>query len=351
MVLASIPIGAGAEAEARALAAEVPGAGVLLSNDYDSLNPGFWVVFLGTGEEAEDLECPVDLGPGFSCYPRFVGNPPTLSAIAMLGVDLVELDVASGATTRTITPFFSGDGLFRYGLSLTPDRSAVYFSENWEDSWYSCEASPGTVGRVDLSTGEVETLWTGTGATVSPDGRFVAYLESTQCLPDPEASDIFVVTPYDRVVVVDLVFNEPAFMDTESPPADYLAPTALDWVRFHPDGDALVGTASGAVYKVPLGAADAIQTYPLVLDLAGVELWPVEVSDNGLVVTEWVDIGFALASYDLDTGVRTQLWTAETWIEAGADEFGNLIAAYEDWVYPFLTGGRQADGIVIAVDW
>ncbi len=351
LVLASIPIGAGAEAEARALAADVPGSGVLLSNDYPSLNPGYWVVFLGAEDDRDTLSCPEDLGTAYSCYPRFLGNPPLVTAIAVLGVELVRLDVTTGETLATIDPFFSGDGLFRYGLSLTPDRAHAYFSENWEDSWYSCEASPGSVGRVDLVSGEIEMLWTGTGATVSPDGRFVAYLEATQCLPDPEASDLFVVTPYDRVVVVDLLFNEPAFMDTQAPPADYLDASALDWVRFHPDGEALVGTASGAVHKVPLGAANPIQSYPQVLDLAGVEAWPVEVSSGGLVMTEWIDIGFALVSYDLGTGARTELWTAETWIEAGADESGNLIVSFEDWVYPFLAEGVRTDGIVIDLDW
>lgn len=351
LVLASIPIGAGAEGKARALAAAVPGAGILLSNDYPSLNPGYWVVFLGSSTEQDALTCPDGLDPEYSCYPRFLGIPPVAAAVALLGNDLVRLDAATGDTLATIVPFFSGDGLYRYGLSLTPDKLEAYFSENWEDSWFSCESSPGSIGRVDLVTGEIEDLWTGTGATVSPDGRFVAYLEASQCLPDPENPDFWYLTPYDRVVVVDLVFNEPAFMDSQALPTDYLDPNALDWVRFHPDGEALVGTALGAVYKVPLGAANPIQTYPQVLDLAGVEGFPVEVSGNDLIITEWVAEGFALVSYDLGTGDRTELWTTETWIEAGADESGNLIAAYEDWVHPFLGDGVRVDGIVIEIDW
>ena len=351
LVLASIPIGAGAEAEAREIATTIPGAGVLLSNDYPSLNPGYWVVFLGSADQEDDLKCPEELDDGLSCYPRFLGIPPVATAIAILGVELVRLDVATGETLATIDPFFSGDGRYRYGLSLTPDRLEAYFSENWEDSWYSCESSPGTVSKIDLVTGEVDELWVGNGATVSPDGRFVAYLEASRCIPDPQNPDFWVLTPYDRVVVVDLVFNEPAFMDSQALPADYLDPNALDWVRFHPDGDALVATASGSVHKVPLGAANPIQSYPLVLDLAGVEHFPVEVVDDALIVTEWVDMGFAIVSYDLSDGTRTELWVAETWIEVGADESGNLIAAYEDLLYPFLTNGVRANGIIVDIDW
>lgn len=351
LVLASIPIGAGAEVEARRIAADVPGSGVLLSNDYPSLNPGYWVVFLGSADQEDDLKCPEGLDEGHSCYPRFLGTPPVETAIAILGVELARIDVSTGETLATIDPFFSGDGRYRYGLSLTPDRTEAYFSENWEDSWYSCESSPGTVSKIDLDTGEIDELWVGNGATVSPDGRFVAYLEASRCIPDPQNPDFWVLTPYDRVVVVDLVFNEPAFMDTQALPADYLDPNALDWVRFHPDGDALVATAAGAVHKVPLGAANPIQTYPLVADLAGVEHFPVEVVDGALVVTEWVELGFAVVSYDLDDGTRTELWVAETWVEVGADESGNLIAAYEDLLYPFLTNGVRANGIVIDIDW
>lgn len=349
LVLASIPIGEGAEATTREMASRIPGSGVLLSNDYPSLNPGYWVVFLGSAEDEHSLTCPTDLGPEYSCYPRWLGDPPVRTAIAMLGADLVEIDVTTGTTVRTIEPFFAGDGLFRYGLALTPDRGEAYFSENWEDSWYSCDTSPGSVGRVDLETGAVEGLWTGTGITVSPDGRFVAYLEASQCLPDPEAPDLWVLTPYDRVVVVDLAIAEPAFMDSRALPTGYDDPNALTWVRFHPDGDVLVGTASDDVYRVPLGAANPVQSHPRVL--SGIEGWPVEVVGEGLVVVEPIDIGYALASYDLDTGVRSELWTSETWVIAGADPDGDLIASFEDRVYPDLGDGVPVGGLVHDLDW
>lgn len=322
---------------------------MLLSNDYPSLNPGYWVVFIGAAEDEEALSCPEDLGSEFSCYPRWLGQSPPRTAFADIGVALVELDLATGEIVRTIEPFFNGDGVYRGGFSLTPDLTHLYYSEGWEDSWYSCEYSPGSVGRIDLETGQMEDLWQGTGATVSPDGRLVAYLEASQCLPDPEAPDIWVVTPYDRVVVVDLALTEPAFMDSQALPSSYDDPNALAWVRFHPDGQALVATQEGTVHKVPLGAANPIQSYPIVL--SGMEGFPVDVAGNGLVMTEWTDVGYALVSYDLASGDRTELWTTETWISAGVDAEGSIVAAYEDWVHPDLGDGIRVAGLVGEIDW
>jgi len=137
LVLASIPIGAGAEADATERALEVPGAGVLLSNDYPSLNPDYWVVFFGAWPNRPGTEdCP-SLPTGFTCYPRYLGDEQVETAIALVEQDLVEINTATGNVVRTIAASFSGDGAYRGGFELTPDRQYLYFSEGWEDSWYS----------------------------------------------------------------------------------------------------------------------------------------------------------------------------------------------------------------------
>lgn len=350
LVLASIPIGAGAEDEARALAAEVPGSGVLLSNDFPSLNPDYWVVFFGNwADKPTTVECP-ELGDGFTCYPRYLGAQRVVTAVALVGQDLVEIDTSTGAVLRTFKEFFSGDGAYRGGFQLSPDRQYLYFSEGWEDSWYSCESSPGSVGRINLATGEILDLWTGTGIAISPDGNFAAYLESSQCLPDPEEPDLWVVTPYDTVVVVDLRIMEPAMMNSQALPTAYDDPNSLRAVSFHPDGDVVVLGQDGVVYKVPMGSANPIQSHPQLL--SGITAYSATVAGNSLLTVEWNSEAdeITLKSHDLTTGAVNLLLTAPSWIEVGVDPSGEIIAAIEDQVFPSLSGPATTPTWVGAID-
>lgn len=351
LVLASIPIGAGAEDEAKTLAAEVPGSGVLLSNDFPSLNPDYWVVFFGNWADKPSIaECP-EIGDGFTCYPRYLGEQQVVTAVALVGQDLVEIDTATGAVLRTFKEFFSGDGVYRGGFQLSPDRQYLYFSEGWEDSWYSCEASPGSVGRINLATGEILDLWTGTGIALSPDGNFAAYLESSQCLPDPEEPDMWVMTPYDTVVVVDLRIMEPAMMNSQALPTAYDDPNSLRAVAFHPDGDVVVLGQDGVVYKAPMGSANPIQSHPQLL--SGITAYSATVAGSSLLTVEWITGAdeIELKSHDLTTGAVSLLLTASSWIEVGVDPSGEIIAATEDQVFPSLSGPVTTPTWVGAIDW
>ncbi len=354
LVLASIPIGAGAEAEATARAVEVAGAGVLLSNDYPSLNPDYWVVFFGTWPDRPGTEdCP-EVPPGFTCYPRFLGDVEAETAIALVDQDLVEINTTTGEVVRTVTEFFSGDGAYRGGFELTPGREYLYFSEGWEDSWFSCESSPGSVGRIDLSTGDITILWTGTGISISPDGNFAAYLEASQCIPDPEEPDYWVLTPYDTVVVVDLRIMEPVLMHSQALPLGYDDPNALRAVDFHADGDVVVLGEDGVLYKVPLGAAAAIQSHPQLL--TGITGYSAAVAGDALLTVEWNGgegdaSEIELKAQDMTTGAVTYLLTAPAWIEVGVSPTGAIIAAFENEVYPHLDNPITAGSWVGAIDW
>ena len=51
--------------------------GILLSDDYESLNPGYWVVYAGpfeTRQEANRACGDMGLGPGGACYARVLSQ-------------------------------------------------------------------------------------------------------------------------------------------------------------------------------------------------------------------------------------------------------------------------------------
>lgn len=97
---------------------------------------------------------------------RTPATPDPLVAITSDG-DLVLVDAVSGTVVRTVREGVAPDGE-QTGLSVTPDRSAVYLhvATDW----------PGDVVRVSLDDGTLEDVGEGYGPAVSPDGRTLAYV-------------------------------------------------------------------------------------------------------------------------------------------------------------------------------
>jgi hypothetical protein len=250
--------------------------------------------------------------------------PAPSSAFAVVGSDLVELDPVSGAVVRTIVPFFEGDGVFRGDLELTPDRSAAYFGEGYEDSWFSCDASLGKIGRVDLTSGRVESFGPGWSPSLSNDGGRLAFLTSTVCLPDPEEPEFWVLTPADRVVVVDLATSERVEILSATSPVHYSDPNALDWVAFHPSGDLLVGIAAGDVHRVDSRTAGTVQSGPVVF--RGDLVVPIAVAEASFVAVTFGDEGATtVVEVDLATGIPRPIWESESFVAVGGDRAGNVV--------------------------
>ena len=250
-------------------------------------------------------------------------KPTTFFATTDLGLD--EVEVATGSTTRVIDPFFGGDGVFRGGLRASPDRTVLYFSEGYEDWWYACESSIGSIGSIDVASGTVTTIDVGGSVQLSPDGSTIVNLDSETCLPDPQQPDLWVLTPYDRVIVRDVVGGSLTEYVTATPPDGYEAPSAIRWADMAADGSVLVQTAAGEIHRIPAGATGAIQDFPVV---ATTDASPWEVVGETIIATFFGAEGSSdLVTVSLVDGGVTPLASAEVYMAVGVDDVGHVIAA------------------------
>lgn len=252
-------------------------------------------------------------------------SPAPTSVVMNDGVDLIELDVATGEAIRQIVPFFNGDGIFRGGIHLDPTRTFAYFNEGYEDSWYACESSVGVYARVDVTSGEIEILGTGTGVSLSADGASSVHLDSDVCVPDPEAPELWVLTPYDRVVVTDLESGSTTEYASTPSPESYTDASAVLWAGLEPGGDLLVLTADETLRRIPSGATGAIQDHETVA--TGFTDIPVHIGDGTLLALDVGDEGSSdLWLVDLGSSERRLLASAEASMSVGVSDEGHIVA-------------------------
>lgn len=252
-----------------------------------------------------------------------VENPATFFATTDLG--LVEVDVATGNVVNTIDDFFSGDGVFRGNIRLTADRSTIYFSEGYEDSWYACESSVGSIGSIAVADGAVEMFGRGTGLEIGPGETQLAYIDSETCLPDPQQPEFWVLTPYDRAVVRDAASGEESVFETSPAPESYDSPSAVVWADLDTDGSLLVQLVSGDVHRIPAGAAGGvIQDSPIAFTT---QVTPWEIVGDRMIATLFGAEGSSdLMAVDTASGASTLLASAETYMAVGVGNEGQLIA-------------------------
>jgi len=322
----------GAWEEAENFAATIEDAAVLWSDDYPSLNPGYWVVHYGEFESGESAKawCS-DLPEDMTCYPRYLGteiSPLAGAGNALLidGQALVIVDVTTGERLKTFDPSFDGDGMSVGRMSLTPDASALYYSVGWEDSWYACEYSQGQIWKFDLDFGISTLITSGYSPSVSPDGRWLAALYSEQCLPDPENPESWVLTPTDTVILYELSSGWPTEAgrwSVSAPPTSYEDPKMLSWVDWRANSQSLVViNNSGDVFEIGLNDGGAIdEGTPLAEGVLG---YPQALIGDTLYAT--VDetplaVGaFDLYAFDLNAGGPGEsIAQSVGWISATAD--------------------------------
>ena len=205
LVLASLATDEFDQADAAARTRDIEGSNVLLSDDYPSLNAGYWVVYAGPYDVDPTVSaCPADLPAAFTCYPRFIGE--TANAAGNIVVQLPEgirqIDPTTGEFVGNLLPF-SLEASWYDRFTVTNDGSAAFYGLGEEDFWFDCESSRGTVERVDLITGKTDQVYPGRYPQISPDGTRIAVIDASECIPDPAESQ-FVLTLADQVQIYDL---------------------------------------------------------------------------------------------------------------------------------------------------
>ncbi len=276
---------------------------------------------------------PATTAPPTTEPPPTTVPPPTTTAptgptTAFVAADnqLLEVDVASGETVRVLVDSLSGDGVFRGGLRLSPDRSTIWFDEGYEDGWYGCDSSIGSVGRIDAATGAIDVLGLGSGVEPSANGELISYVTSSLCLPDPENPEFFVLTPYDRVVVRQLSTGEEREFVTDTPPDTYDSPSAVQGAGFSPAGDLLVLLGDGRLINVDINGSAVIQDHPVALpEVVG---GPVAATADALITVEFGDEGSSdLYSIDAGSGAPTLLASSGAFMAVGVSADDQIVVA------------------------
>ena len=261
LVYASLDIDLHAREHAQTIAGDVAGGAVLLSDDYPSLNPGYWVVYSGEWGDRQQagIWCPRPLPEELSCYPRYLGSsiPDLLNhgaALAQLDQGrLVALDPASGEILATFSDNVHWEAEFPSSFNLTAGSAVLYFGMGWEDSWFSCESDGGEVWRLDLDSGVEEVFSAGWSPSISPDGRWLAVVKAAECYPDPEVSG-WVVSPGSQVEIYDLSDGDAVaehVLRTAPQPTSYDDPQIVQSVMWDPaNSDLLVSMGDGSVRRI-----------------------------------------------------------------------------------------------------
>lgn len=258
-VLASLPAAEYTQAEAET-EAKTRAADVLLSDDYGSLVPGYWVVYRGAYDFAWEAEaaCPTAVT---DCYVRYLAaigeNEPigygfgTAVAVTVDG-ELVAIDASTGAVARTLDRSFGGDGSYPGAFSLAGDGTSVYFTVGFEDFWFSCDASDGTLLEYDFAAGRSEQIGDGFSPDVSADGRYLLYLASSECFPDPNEPQ-WVLAPIDTIVRRDLTSGAEDRVTVELG-GDVAAGYELWSAVWSPRGEAFVLDTDGVLWQLTTAA-------------------------------------------------------------------------------------------------
>ncbi len=277
LIYASLDVATHSGEEAAAIAATIDDAAVLISDDYPSLNSGYWVVYAGEWHDRRDASawCPRVLEPSLSCYPRYLGGRISElvvagGAVAQLNEKLVVLDPESGEIQATLSDNFHNEGEFPGWFNLNLRESELYFGLGFEDSWYSCESDKGQVIRLDLDTGTEDVFADGWSPTISPDGRWLALVSAAECYPDPEVGG-WVITPGSQVEVYDLSTDAmlPAFLFRPE-----IAPTSYDDERQvlavywdAASGGLLVALGDDTVRSVALTRGVVLDEAPVIFEM------------------------------------------------------------------------------------
>lgn len=334
------------EDEARAVLGELdpPDAGILVSDDYPSLNPGFWVVYSGVFRTAFSAQRHCE-GLGTECYHRYLGPATDVAPVRANGqallwvqtdflLDLVAVSLDSGGVVRTIVTE-RGEAEFPGPPYISPDGASALLTIGFEDFWFSCEGVLGETFRVDLASGRVSDFAPGIRPRFSRDGRYVAWLEASECLEDPEEPAFFIAY-FDTIVVRDLASGS----ERRWRPGPALASTGegeVQSIGWSADSERIYFTwPDGTMRELRVDAPettrlDDLQPIPLFGFPDGAFLDPLGQLADGLLVMRWSifandEFRDGLDLYDLATGERNPLYESDRFVEAALDREHTAVA-------------------------
>ncbi|MCP3993747.1 MAG: hypothetical protein GY722_01600 [bacterium] len=356
LIYASLETAEQDRGDAEVIASGIEGGEVLLSDDYPSLNPGYWVVYAGSWGDRQQASiwCPSDLDPALTCYPRYLG--PSIPALLNDGAALAQLDEgklavlepASGEVLATFSDNFHWEAEYPAFFNLTADSSHLYFGLGWEDSWYSCESDRGFIRRLDLDSGIEDPVGDGWSPAISPDGRWLAIVAAGECYPDPEVAG-WVVSPGSEVKLYDLSdgdFVADRTLHTSGMPETYDDPAGVRRVAWDPtsDRDLLVWLADGSVRRIAYDSDRALADAELVYASEIGELAAISLTDWYLI--EWDDTTTTVIVTSVTGDDAQDAYEIDGWVTGFAlgRSGGVIITTYEFFILPsgervFIDGG------------
>jgi hypothetical protein len=349
-VYASLETTDATEQHATAVAETIPGSKVLLSDNYPSLNPGYWVVYDGGFDDKFSADiCPTALPEEATCYPRWIGDPVVSdgSLVGLIAGELFEL--TPGAGTRTLG--FVDQGGWVSNLELNGSRDGIIFGEGTEDYWYTCESSAGYIYSYDFTTQTRKVFSTGITPRISPDGSKVAWLHNSTCIDDP-TTEGWVLTPADTIMVRDLGGATDHIIAMNVPLDGPFDPRELAQLVWIDDDTLLVSDFNTSFYRVPVEA----KTFGGDPMLDGVVGTIMGYGNDGLIVLD--DNGgegdafeWWLLGVNLDTASAEFLMTGPDYITLGINPDGEIVFAVEDTFWPRGEQPFKAPGYIEAIDW
>jgi hypothetical protein len=236
----------------------------------------------------------------------------------------------TGQLLDTVTTF-SLEGWYPHDPQRGPDGT-TYLGTSVEDSWYSCETAHGAVIALTMD-GASTPIGPGGLPTVSADGERLAYVRSSECRPDPEAPEMFVVTVPDTVVVRELTTGEERTWTF--PGANYEASLqpVVSSVVWH--GDALLALIDGRLVRLDVGdpGIPTVSEAPVVELAAGdeVQLSLLGTRTDGTVLVNVIQGTTRIVALDPATGREVaEVATIDSATVANVGQSGMRWAAIAD---------------------